>query len=184
MKSTAAHPIALQEHAAANRPQFYSKNDSNSNNNNGGAPGDVSGQKRTSEKEIKKPEIARKPFQLLSVSGSPGRGCVSACVHGCVSVLPHGSSSTAEGLDSLQGMGMYPCTHVFSYPSRFSFHQCARQQPPYAHGTGCMSASAVKPCFLPSSNLQTSILREYLALEMKNDDLPFPFDPERILDDF
>mmetsp|Transcript_1910 Transcript_1910/g.4334 ORF Transcript_1910/g.4334 Transcript_1910/m.4334 type:complete len:1136 (+) Transcript_1910:112-3519(+) len=85
-----------QEHAAANRPQFYSKNDSNSNNNNGGAPGDVSGQKRTSEKEIKKPEIARKPFQLLS----------------------------------------------------------------------------------------TSILREYLALEMKNDDLPFPFDPERILDDF
>ena len=33
-------------------------------------------------------------------------------------------------------------------------------------------------------SLQTSILREYLALEMKSDDLPFPFDPERILDDF
>jgi len=31
---------------------------------------------------------------------------------------------------------------------------------------------------------QASILREYLALEMKTDDLPFAFDPERILDDF
>jgi len=35
-----------------------------------------------------------------------------------------------------------------------------------------------------SPAMQTSILREYLALEMKNDNLPFPFDPERILDDF
>lgn len=50
-----------QEHAAANRAQMYSKNDNN-------ASKDVSGQKRTVEKEVKKPEIARKPFQMLSVS--------------------------------------------------------------------------------------------------------------------
>jgi hypothetical protein len=57
----------MQEQAAANRPQFYSKDDKKKEN--GGTAGDVSGQKRTSEKEVKKPEIARKPFQMLSVSG-------------------------------------------------------------------------------------------------------------------
>jgi 5'-3' exoribonuclease 2 len=31
---------------------------------------------------------------------------------------------------------------------------------------------------------QVSILREYLALEMKVDGLPFEYDPERVYDDF
>jgi hypothetical protein len=55
-----AHTTTLQQNAAANRPQFYSKNDS-------AQGGDAAGDKNGNRKEVKKPEIARKPFQLLSV---------------------------------------------------------------------------------------------------------------------
>lgn len=58
--------MRAQEQAAANRPQFYSKNDKKD--------GEAAGQKRPNE-EAKKPEIARKPFQLLSVGGT-GRSWV------------------------------------------------------------------------------------------------------------
>jgi len=77
----------MQDHAAANRAQFYSKNDS-------AGGGDASGHKRTSEKEVKKPEIARKPFQLLSVSviaagGSPGpRARLCGCMRRHCPVRP------------------------------------------------------------------------------------------------
>ena len=37
---------------------------------------------------------------------------------------------------------------------------------------------------IPHPHFQIGILREYLALEMYTPNLPFKFDPERIIDDF